>query len=435
MVKSSIITEFVKLGDVVELISGRDLPVRDCNNKALGLPYILGASNLIDNQFFIERWTETPTVIGKKDDILLTVKGTIGKMHLLQEEEIHLSRQVMALRNSKFNNLFVYYFMIHYMEQLKEKARGVIPGISRTDILSINIPNMSRPEQQRIVNRIESLFEKIDKAETLINEAREGFEKRKEAILTKAFRGELTEKWRDSNRDVVTAKTTIKQAYEMTMDNYNTLKKEKIKGLRKPEIDKYYKESLFVNIGEKPNWIKTRFVHLALLKRGFDLPSSKRIKGEYPILSSGGVNGKHREFKVTGPCVTVGRSGSVGRTYYSEVDTWPLNTVLYVEDFNGNYPKYVYYYFLNFDFTKYSSSTAVPTLNRNNFTDIEVEIPPYDEQRVIAGLLDKFFENEKSIERLSDIQNDIILLKKSILAKAFRGELGTNNMEEDAISI
>ena len=68
----------------------------------------------------------------------------------------------------------------------------------RLKLLSIPLPPLK--EQQRIVNKIESLFEKLDKAKELIEEAREDFEKRKSAILEKAFRGELTKEWRRDNR-------------------------------------------------------------------------------------------------------------------------------------------------------------------------------------------------------------------------------------------
>ncbi|WP_443866948.1 restriction endonuclease subunit S, partial [Megamonas funiformis] len=68
----------VKLKNVIKLISGRDVSVSLCNDKSIGIPYILGASNIKDNKFFIERWIENPVVVSEKNDILLSVKGTIG---------------------------------------------------------------------------------------------------------------------------------------------------------------------------------------------------------------------------------------------------------------------------------------------------------------------------------------------------------------------
>ena len=88
----------VKLKNVIKLISGRDVSVSLCNDKSIGIPYILGASNIKDNKFFIERWIENPVVVSEKNDILLSVKGTIGKLYLQKEEKINISRQIMALR-------------------------------------------------------------------------------------------------------------------------------------------------------------------------------------------------------------------------------------------------------------------------------------------------------------------------------------------------
>ena len=103
----------VKLKNVIKLISGRDVSVSLCNDKSIGIPYILGASNIKDNKFFIERWIENPVVVSEKNDILLSVKGTIGKLYLQKEEKINISRQIMALRAlNDLNTHYLYYFLI-----------------------------------------------------------------------------------------------------------------------------------------------------------------------------------------------------------------------------------------------------------------------------------------------------------------------------------
>ena len=107
----------VKLKNVIKLISGRDVSVSLCNDKSIGIPYILGASNIKDNKFFIERWIENPVVVSEKNDILLSVKGTIGKLYLQKEEKIHISRQIMALRAlNDLNTHYLYYFLLRECE-------------------------------------------------------------------------------------------------------------------------------------------------------------------------------------------------------------------------------------------------------------------------------------------------------------------------------
>ena len=154
------------------------------------------------------------------------------------------------------------------------------------------------------------------------------------------------------------------------------------------------------------------------------MPTRKRIAGPFPIVSSSGVSGSHNEFKVKGPCVYVGRSGSVGKTFYLESDAWPLNTTLFVKEFNDNYPKFVYYYLSFMGLERFSSSTAVPTLNRNTFTFEQVQIPPLEEQEEIVNRVVSLFRISDQIEgRYEKAKTHVDKLTQSILAKAFRGEL------------
>ncbi|MBU2226979.1 MAG: restriction endonuclease subunit S, partial [Proteobacteria bacterium] len=88
--------------------------------------------------------------------------------------------------------------------------------------------------------------------------------------------------------------------------------------------------------------------------------------GDIPIWGSNGICGFHSEAMYDGPGVMTGRSGTIGEVYYTSEPYWPLNTTLFVKDFHGNNPKYIYYLLNSFDFKKYSAGSAVPTLNRND---------------------------------------------------------------------
>jgi type I restriction enzyme S subunit len=167
------------------------------------------------------------------------------------------------------------------------------------------------------------------------------------------------------------------------------------------------------------------------LQRGFDLPINKRTRGRYPVVSSSGIIDHHIESKVKGPGFTVGRSGSVGKIYFVEEYYWPLNTTLFSKELNGNDPKFAFYYLSTFDFLKFSSSTAVPTLNRNNFSDVSIKVPPLSEQKEIVRIVEKLLDHEDEAKALIDMEEQIDLLEKSILSKAFRGELGTNDPNDE----
>ena len=146
-----------------------------------------------------------------------------------------------------------------------------------------------------------------------------------------------------------------------------------------------------------------------VLKRGYDLPESKRINGQYLIYSSNGIAGSHNEYKVKGPAVITGRSGSLGTVQYTENNCWPLNTTLYVSDFKGNNPKYISYLLQMLHLEKYGSGSAVPTLNRNHLDNLEVTFHSLIEQQhivdIIGSLDDKIENNNKIIKKMNNLLN------------------------------
>lgn len=178
-------------------------------------------------------------------------------------------------------------------------------------------------------------------------------------------------------------------------------------------------------------WARVGFFEFCVLQRGYDLPLSKAKPGPYPILTSAGIVAYNAEFKARGPGVVTGRSGSIGRVFYVDSDYWPHNTALYVRDFNGSEPKFVYYFLRGFDIRQYSASTAVPTLNRNNLRDVFVNIPPLAEQRRIVEKLDKLLGKlELCQHRLDHIPALLKRLRQSILAAACSGRLTAAWREE-----
>lgn len=159
----------ILMKDAIDLISGRDLPKHQYNDSGIGIPYIMGASNIKNGQFEIERWTDAPTVIGKKGDIVLSVKGTVGQHFILNEEEVHLSRQVMALRVKEgFLNEYINFFLQYYINKLSSKAKGMIPGITREDILFIEVPNFDLERQLAVINVLKKASSLINKRKAQI---------------------------------------------------------------------------------------------------------------------------------------------------------------------------------------------------------------------------------------------------------------------------
>ncbi|HHL8292246.1 TPA: restriction endonuclease subunit S [Escherichia coli] len=126
------------------------------------------------------------------------------------------------------------------------------------------------------------------------------------------------------------------------------------------------------------------------LKRGYDLPKNSRTKGTVPIISSSGLTDYHNEAMVKGPGVITGRYGTIGEVFYIEDDFWPLNTTLYVIDFKGNEPLFVYYLLHTLSYSDYTDKAAVPGINRNHLHKAKIRVPVHpDTQKKIATQLYK----------------------------------------------
>jgi type I restriction enzyme S subunit len=146
-----------QMKSIIELLSGRDLENSRCNADGYGVPYLVGASCIDKGRISIYRWTETPEVISKEGDVLLSCKGTVGEVVLNTLGNLHIARQFMAIRSKAPQYILPDYLEILIkasIETLKKAARGIIPGISREDILELTVMIPPFEEQQRILSRI-----------------------------------------------------------------------------------------------------------------------------------------------------------------------------------------------------------------------------------------------------------------------------------------
>ena len=394
----------IYLSDCIELISGRDVPTKQCNDKKIGIPYILGASNIENNTFSVERWIEKPVVVSLKGDILLSVKGTIGKLYLQKEEQINISRQIMALRATKrIDKKFLFYYLENVCERLKVAGNGLIPGITRKDILNlkINLPNIN--EQKQIVNIIESLFSKLDKAKQLIQKTVDKFEQNKMAILHKAFSGELTAKWREGNN--------------LTLAGWKTI---------------YLGKLLFPMKTRKPSGKTFRYIDIDAIDN-----LKQTVKEPKIILTEKAPSRASRAVE-NGDILF-----SMVRPYLKNIALIDENlsdciasTGFYVCKCKPNLNAKFLYYLLCFDKTidylmQFMKGDNSPSIRKDDLLNMEINLPIIEEQQEIVKILDKIFAKYDKTKTLQNQLEKIELLKKSILAKAFRGQLGTNNPSDE----
>jgi len=166
-------------------------------------------------------------------------------------------------------------------------------------------------------------------------------------------------------------------------------------------------------------WRFERLGKVAEFQRGFDLPSKHRVEGNIPIISSSGVSGFHNEAKVQAPGVVTGRYGSIGSVFYVDRDFWPLNTALWVKNFQGNYPLFIYYLLSKFDFKKFSDKTGVPGVNRNDLHAVKVFCPPLMEQKKIAQILSTW---DKAITTAEQLLANSQQQKKALMQQLLTGK-------------
>ena len=163
--------KWVHFDSVLELISGRDLTLNQLYSQNINslTPYLTGASQIDNGTLLINRWTDSPTVISIKGDVLLTCKGTVGELAFNSLGELHIARQIMAIRSGeKFDPHFVMAYLQIFTDQLKSLAKGLIPGISRKDVLGLWLPLPPLEEQRRIVAKIEELFTGVEQLKSLV---------------------------------------------------------------------------------------------------------------------------------------------------------------------------------------------------------------------------------------------------------------------------
>ena len=164
-------------------------------------------------------------------------------------------------------------------------------------------------------------------------------------------------------------------------------------------------------------WIECTLGDLVTFQRGHDLPKSQMQEGQYPVVGSNGIIGFHNEYTTDNPSITVGRSGNVGKPFIYYGKTWSHNTTLYVKDYKGNDPVFVFYFLKTMDLANYAGGSAVPTLNRNHIHTLPVLIPKNVEiQRKIGTFLKQF---DDKIEENERINNNLEQQAQAIFANEF----------------
>lgn len=367
-----------------------------------------GRNVSIASEYLSEEGKKVSRVIPAKSTLVCCI-GSIGKSGFLEIEGS--TNQQINSAIPKIEPLYLYYYVNTdcFINQLWSKSSATtISIVNKTKMEECYFPLAPLPEQQRIVERIESLFSKLDEAKEKAQEVIDSFETRKAAILHKAFSGELTAKWREEN------------------------------GVG---IESWKRKTL----GEVCNSIFD----------GDHMPPPKSESG-IPFLVISNVNDGYLSFENTRfvpqeyyDAITDTRKPEKGDVLYTLVGSFGIPVVV---DINAPFcfqrhmallkPKSINTYFLWYllqsqeMYQKASSiakGVAQLTVPIKGLRLMDFNCPSEEEQIEIVRILDSLLEKEDtSKDNAESIIDQIDAMKKAILARAFRGELGTNDPEEES---
>ena len=234
-----------RFSSLYSLTSGQDLSPNNYNSDKKGIAYITGASNITDGKIEINRWTINPKSTAHFGDLLFTCKGTVGKMAFLNVEKAHIARQIMSI--SSPYDLDLYYLKLILrtnLNSIKIKAKSMIPGISRVDVLNILIPLPPIDEQTRIVEKIkeiEPLIEKYKQSEERLYELNSNIkEQLKKSILQYAIEGKLVSQNPNDEPATVLLERMHKEKEKLIADK--KIKKDKNESMIYRRDNSYYEK-------------------------------------------------------------------------------------------------------------------------------------------------------------------------------------------------
>lgn len=339
------------------------------------------------------------------------------------------------------NNLFEYFISIYKDDFRNSKTGSAIPHLNKDLFYNLSFPLPPFAEQQRIVDRIESLFSKLDEVKEKAQIALDSFENRKASILYKAFTGELTKKWREENGQIENHYLESVQEYLNSLDKKNRIKMQeqvekiipyKIEGWLKcsvgaigvvsngstpsRKIDEYWNGTInWVSSGEVKNNILTS-TRESITKEGFNNSSVNMLPVGTVLIAM------------------IGEGKTRGQSAILNIEA-TINQNIAAIIVNKNYvsPEFLWYCFQkNYTANREKGNGSGPqALNCQRVRELDFILPTLPEQIEIVRILDSIFEKETQAKELANVIEKIELMKKAILARVFRGELGTNNPEEE----
>lgn len=391
--------------------------------------------------------------IPEKGDIAITTEAPLGNVAQLNfENKFALAQRIITLTDIKLNKKYLFFSLLtpYFQIQLKKYSTGsTVEGIKSKSLKLLNIPLPSLEEQKRIVEKLDSMFEKINRAKELIQEVKENIGNRKESILNKAFRGELTAEWRKNNQ-TEDAIELLKSINEEKLKNWEEACIEAEKnGKKKPSKPKIEDiQNIIISKEEEPyeipkNWKWVKLGEVIDIKMG-QSPNGETVNNTEGIGLIGGPNDMGNLYPKISRYTTsftklsskddiiLSVRATLGRPIFSDGEYCLGRGVCGIssEIINKIFLRHYFFNITDYLYTIATGTTFVQ-ISKENIINLNFPLPPLKEQEEVVRILDEILEKESKIKELIELEEAIELLEKSILDKAFRGELGTQNKDDE----
>lgn len=342
--------------------------------------------------------------------VLIAMYGaTIGKVAILGVPATTNQACACAVCNQSLLYMYLFYYCISQKNVFIEKGKGgAQPNISQIILKQHPIPLPPLSEQQRIVERIEELFAKLDEAKERLQEVADSFAVRKAAILHKAFSGELTKQWRRENgvSDESWEEKNLGDVCSKITDGTHNSPTNSLTGEYMYVTAKNIKDT---GIDLSNITYVTKEIHKEIYSR------CDVVYGDVLYIKDGAtagiatINTLKEEFSML-----------------SSVALIRADLKLATNEFIKTYLNY-----RKKEILKNISGSAITRLTLSKIKNIAISLPTIHEQHEIVRLIDDLLARERAAQQAAEqALASIDLMKKSILARAFRGELGTNKASE-----
>lgn len=362
----------------------------------------------------------TPFML-KDGDFLMSLTGNVGRVAIIDASFLPaaLNQRVACLRIKSEDSArkeYIFYFCLQkqFVSDCIKSAKGSAQLNMSTEWLKeYPIPLPPLAEQQRIVDRIESLFAKLDEAKEKAQAVVDSFETRKAAILHKAFTGELTAKWREEHG------VRMESWEQCSLSDVCTVNPKKADTKDLPdelEVSFFPMPALSEIYGEITD-PQTRLL--------------KEVRSGFTNFSEGDV-----VFAKITPCMENGKSAVVGKLVndigYGTTEFFVLRCS------DRLYNRFLYHLVRDKLFRDKAKAVMAGAVGQQRvpkryLETYKLNLPKFNEQREIVRILDGSFAKEQQTKEAAEaVLDQIDLMKKSILARAFRGELGTNDPNEES---